>query len=84
MLEDLPEGADVIPKQTLIQHFLTSSLPLPLQIAALPNSLHGESSYDQVIRLGSELAVACRNAGLMFDQSILAANDTETHSPSQF
>ena len=84
MLGDPPKKADVIPTQTSIQHLLASSIRLRLQVAALTNSMHGEFSYDQVIRLGSELALACRNAEMTFDQYTSATNDSETYPPSQF
>ncbi|KAJ5610038.1 hypothetical protein N7510_006757 [Penicillium lagena] len=60
---DLDEGnPEEHPTHVSFQPVLASSLPLRLRVTRVINSLQEESSYEQVLAIGNELAQACRDA----------------------
>lgn len=55
------EKAPNILTRVSFQRLLASSLPLRLKVASIMNDLQKEPSYDEVLRLGSEMMSAHRN-----------------------
>ncbi|KAF2476884.1 uncharacterized protein BDR25DRAFT_370687 [Lindgomyces ingoldianus] len=85
--EDMGEGIEALidlkpPQvftQTSTQIALNKSLPLRLKITRLINSLRSDLSYDESLRLGSELIASCRANTQLF-QGFFAS----TASPTTF
>ncbi|KAF1993082.1 hypothetical protein P154DRAFT_478161 [Amniculicola lignicola CBS 123094] len=77
MWEDQPTPTETKPTDvytdTSIQIAFTRSLPVRLEVIRLLNNPHSEISYDDVIRLGSELTAICRTDSKRF-YSFLISN----------
>ncbi|KAH1585865.1 hypothetical protein KXV51_004595 [Aspergillus fumigatus] len=82
--ETLPAKASSIPTQTSVLRLLADSLPLRLEAARIINNLQDKPPYDQVLRLGSELASVCRSARTFVDQLKPTEPDLSTHEARQF
>lgn len=52
--------------QTSIQIALLRTLPIRIAIAKILNDFRSDSSYDETLRLGSELTAVCRSNALQF------------------
>ncbi|KAF7136724.1 hypothetical protein CNMCM5793_006042 [Aspergillus hiratsukae] len=82
--EGPPVKAASIPTQTSVQRLLADSLPLRLEATRMINNLQDKPSYDQVLRLGNELASVCRSAAIFADQHASTDHDMSTHEARRF
>jgi hypothetical protein len=64
---DSPEEVAPTPTRASFQCLLATSVLLRLEATRVINALQEEPSYDRVLRLGEELALACRNATVSID-----------------
>jgi Fungal specific transcription factor domain len=84
--EDISESISVVPipkpanvsTQTSIQIQLLKSLPTRLQICQRLNSLHSELTYDEVLRLGTEMTLACKEATLAMKEHCQSLHHAST------
>ncbi|KAE8153593.1 fungal-specific transcription factor domain-containing protein [Aspergillus avenaceus] len=58
-----------VASRTSFQSLLVQSLPLRLRAVRVINSLQEEPPYDQVVAIGNELAVVCRNAATAIERA---------------
>jgi hypothetical protein len=70
-LEELSESS----KQNSLQSILAESLPLRLEVTRLINSLQDEPTYDHILNIGKELALACGEVTAILDQATSSIND---------
>ena len=83
--EDIFEGTFIAPTpkpanvftQTSIQIQLLQSLHTRLEITQQLNNFRSELSYDEVLRLGSEIGAACKEASILMSEYSLSI-----HSPT--
>ncbi|KAF4169677.1 hypothetical protein CNMCM6936_006836 [Aspergillus lentulus] len=76
--------ASSIPTQTSVLRLLADSLPLRLEATRVINNLQDKPSYDQVLRLGNDLASVCRSARIFVDQLMSTEHDMSTHQTRRF
>ncbi|PKX91239.1 putative C6 transcription factor [Aspergillus novofumigatus IBT 16806] len=76
--------ASSIPTATSVLRLLANSLPLRLEATRVINDLQDNPSYDQVLRLGNDLASDCRGARIFVDQLMSAEHDMSTHQARRF
>ncbi|KAF4181098.1 hypothetical protein CNMCM8694_005577 [Aspergillus lentulus] len=76
--------ASSIPTQTSVLRLLADSLPLRLEATRVINNLQDKPSYDQVLRLGNDLASVCRGARIFVDQLMSTEHDMSTHQTRRF
>lgn len=70
-LDELSESST----RSSLQPILAKSLPLRLEVTRLINSLQDEPTYDQILTIGKELALACGEVTATLDQATFRIND---------
>ncbi|KAF2712893.1 hypothetical protein K504DRAFT_423060 [Pleomassaria siparia CBS 279.74] len=76
-----PEGEFT---QTSIQIAFTQTLPMRLEMIRLMNDLRAELSYDDVLRLGSELLTTCRSNAQRMQSHLVRPPSGSTSAPNAF
>lgn len=61
--------------QSSLQSLLAKSLPLRLQVTTLMNSLQDQTTYDHILAVGKELALACSEITAKLDRATSGIND---------
>lgn len=72
---DSPEEVAPTPTRASFQCLLATFVLLRLEATRVINALQEEPSYDRVLCLGEELALACRNATVSIDHHKLVAKN---------
>ncbi|KAL2045405.1 hypothetical protein ABVK25_012117 [Lepraria finkii] len=70
--------------QTSTQCALMRSLPIRLKVVKVLNSVRSDPSYEDTLRLGTEITNACRSDSLLFQSFLVAPSSTNQTRPTAF
>ncbi|PYI10698.1 hypothetical protein BO78DRAFT_305061 [Aspergillus sclerotiicarbonarius CBS 121057] len=66
-----PDNDEGLNRQSVnFQPVLSTSIPLRLRATRVINSLQEEASYDQILKIGNELATTCRDVAVAIEQVV--------------
>lgn len=70
--------------QTSTQCALMRSLPIRLKVVKVLNSIRSDLSYEDTLRLGTEITNACRSNSLLFQSFLAAPSSSNQAKPTAF